>query len=61
MLSFILPFFYCSDLLVTAGIFVLEFATFLEKGKLLIYMYGYGNHCDVVVAMATIFIVFIVV
>ena len=58
VLSFILPFFNCSDLLVTAGIFVLKFAIFLEKGKLLIYMYGYGNHCDAVVAMATIFIVF---
>ena len=61
VLSFILPFFNCSDLLVTAGIFVLKFAIFLEKGKLLIYMYGYGNHCDAVVAMATMFIVVIVV
>ena len=61
VLSCILPFFNCSDLLVTAGVFVLKFAIFLEKGKLLIYMYGYGNHCDAVVAMATILIVFIVV
>ena len=31
VLSFILPFFNCSDLLVTAGIFVLKFAIFLEN------------------------------
>ena len=61
VLSFILPFFNYSYLLVTAGIFVLKSAVFLEKGKLLIYMYGYGNHCDTAVAMATILIVFIVV
>ena len=34
VLSFILPFYNCSDPLVTAGMFVLKFAIFLEKRKL---------------------------
>ena len=34
VLSFIPPFYNCSDPLVTAGMFVLKFAIFLEKEKL---------------------------